>query len=117
MRTDSNALSSQAIKAARVRIKDLYGDEYLTEKPRTYKGKTAKGAQEAHEAIRPAGTEMTPPDRIKLKGIYLALYDLIWKRTIASQLPDARLKQVSIRLSAGQAVFGVPVRSKNFRVF
>ena len=105
MRTDSNVLSDQAIQAVRKRVKSLYGDKYLTDKPRTYKAKTSKGAQEAHEAIRPAGTEMTPADQIKLKGVALALYDLIWRRTIASQLPDARFTQVSVHFSVGKAVF------------
>ena len=117
MRTDSNALSSQAIKAARLRIKNLYGDKYLTKEPRTYKGKTAKGAQEAHEAIRPAGEEMILSEETRLKGVYQSLYDLIWKRTIASQLPNALLKQVSVRMTVGQAVFGASGQSVEFPGF
>ncbi|MEM7646141.1 MAG: type I DNA topoisomerase [Pseudomonadota bacterium] len=117
MRTDSNSLSTQAIEAARSRIKTLYGDDYLTPEPRTYKGKKAKGAQEAHEAIRPAGTEMIPPSETKLKGVNLGLYELIWKRTIASQLPNAQLKQVNARIAAGKAVFAASGQSVEFPGF
>ncbi len=117
MRTDSNSLSTQAIEAARSRIKTLYGKDYLTDEPRTYKGKKAKGAQEAHEAIRPAGTEMIPPEETKLKGVNLGLYELIWKRTIASQLPNAQLKQVNARISAGDAVFAASGQSVEFPGF
>ncbi len=117
MRTDSNALSTQAIDAARMRIKELFGDKYLTPEPRTYKGKTAKGAQEAHEAIRPAGTEMLPPEETKLRGINLALYELIWKRTLASQLPNAQLKQVNARIAVGDAVFAASGQSVEFPGF
>jgi DNA topoisomerase I len=117
MRTDSNSLSTQAIDAARMRIKNLFGQDYLTPEPRTYKGKTAKGAQEAHEAIRPAGTEMLPPEETKLKGISLALYELIWKRTVASQMPNAQLKQVNARIVAGDAVFAASGQSVEFPGF
>jgi len=105
MRTDSNSLSTQAIEAARSQIEKLYGKEYLTDKPRTYAGKKAKGAQEAHEAIRPAGTEMVHPDEVKIRGAGKALYELIWKRTIASQLPDAKLKQTQIKFKVDKAIF------------
>lgn len=117
MRTDSNSLSTQAIEAARSRIKTMYGDQFLTDEPRTYKGKKAKGAQEAHEAIRPAGTEMIPPEETKLKGVNLGLYELIWKRTIASQLPNAQLKQVNARIAAGDAVFAASGQSVEFPGF
>lgn len=117
MRTDSNSLSTQAIEAARMRIQNLYGKDYLTPEPRTYAGKTAKGAQEAHEAIRPAGTEMMPPEDTKLKGVSLGLYELIWKRTIASQMPNAQLKQVNARIGAGEAVFAASGQSVEFPGF
>ncbi|HEX4925450.1 MAG TPA: type I DNA topoisomerase, partial [Bdellovibrionales bacterium] len=81
MRTDSVNLSEQAIKAARGAIEKLYGKEFLPLHPRTYTHKQPKGAQEAHEAIRPAGTNMVPPDDTGLKGAELKLYELIWKRT------------------------------------
>ena len=117
MRTDSNTLSTQAIQAIRSRIKKLYGDKYLTKQPRTYEGKKAKGAQEAHEAIRPSGTEMIPPEETKLRGVQLNLYELIWKRTIASQLPNAQLKQVNIRLKVAEAVFAASGQSVEFPGF
>lgn len=91
MRTDSPTLSSQAIQAARKQAAELYGAETLPEKPRVFTGK-AKGAQEAHEAIRPAGDTFQRPSALKGKltqGEY-ALYELIWKRTVASQMADAK---------------------------
>lgn len=105
MRTDSTFLSTQALEAARGRITKLYGKEYLPEAPRTYDDKKAKGAQEAHEAIRPAGTEMIVPEETGLSGLPLKLYDLIWKRTIASQMVNARQKQLAIRFSVGKGTF------------
>lgn len=90
MRTDSTALSSQALAAARTQAGELYGTEAVADKPRIY-GKVAKGAQEAHEAIRPAGDHFRTPAQVKneLSAQQLALYDLIWKRTVASQMADA----------------------------
>ncbi|MCB0377751.1 MAG: type I DNA topoisomerase [Bdellovibrionales bacterium] len=117
MRTDSKALSTQAIDAARDRIKSLYGKEYVPEAPRGYEDKKVKGAQEAHEAIRPAGTEMTPPEDTKLKGVARSLYELIWKRTIASQMPNAQLKQVNVRLTIGEAIFSASGQSVEFPGF
>ncbi|WP_125098696.1 type I DNA topoisomerase [Leucobacter chromiireducens] len=91
MRTDSPTLSKQAIQAARTQAAELYGAQTLPEKPRVYTGK-AKGAQEAHEAIRPAGDAFQRPSDLRGKltqGEY-ALYELIWKRTVASQMADAK---------------------------
>jgi DNA topoisomerase-1 len=105
MRTDSTFLSTQALEASRGKIKSLYGKEYLPEEPRTYEGKKVKGAQEAHEAIRPSGTEFPTPEETGLSGLPLKLYDLIWKRTMASQMVNSRQKQVSVRLEVGDAVF------------
>ena len=105
MRTDSTFLSQQALNAARKRILELYGKEYLPEEPRTYEGKKVKGAQEAHEAIRPAGTEFLTPEETGLTGMQLKLYELIWKRTMASQMVNSRQKQVSVRFEVGPAVF------------
>ena len=105
MRTDSTNLSQQAVDAARDCIKELYGNEYLPEKARDYSKKKSKGAQEAHEAIRPAGTEFVHPETTGLSGPQLKLYDLIWKRTVASQMVNARQKQVSIKLMAENIVF------------
>ncbi|WP_307737880.1 type I DNA topoisomerase [uncultured Varibaculum sp.] len=101
MRTDSTALSSQAISAARRQATDLYGADAIPEKPRFYAKKT-KGAQEAHEAIRPAGDNFRTPDQVRsaLTAQQAALYELIWKRTLASQMNDARGTTDTVRLGA-----------------
>jgi DNA topoisomerase-1 len=104
MRTDSVHLSQQAITAARSRIRKLYGEEYLSNGPRQF-ATQAKGAQEAHEAIRPAGTEMRTVDETALKGVEAALYELIWKRTVASQMAEAQLTQISAHIQADDAIF------------
>ena len=104
MRTDSVHLSDEAINAARDRVKEHYGPQFLTDRPRRYKTK-AKGAQEAHEAIRPAGTEMRPLDRLPLSGDEAALYDLIWKRTIATQMTNARLRFTTVTVAVEEAIF------------
>lgn len=105
MRTDSSFLSEEAIKAARNCISSKYGKSYLPDQPRSYAGKKVKGAQEAHEAIRPAGSAFQDPDETGLTGAQYKLYELIWKRTVASQMLDAKQKQVSVKLTAGDAVF------------
>ncbi len=99
MRTDSTTLSGSAIAAARAQVKELYGDAYVPERPRTYASKV-KNAQEAHEAIRPAGDRFTTPQASGLRGDELRLYDLIWKRTVASQMKDAEGQTVSIAMTA-----------------
>ncbi len=104
MRTDSTTLSDTALKAARTQVAELYGAEYVPDSPRTYAGKV-KNAQEAHEAIRPAGERFTTPQASGLSGDEFKLYELIWKRTIASQMKDAQGNQVSIRIGA-QATTG-----------
>ena len=104
MRTDSVHLSDQAMKAARTRIRALYGEEYLSPAPRQFTT-TSKGAQEAHEAIRPAGTEMRTTEETGLGGQEAALYDLIWKRTVASQMADARQTHLTALIEAADAVF------------
>jgi DNA topoisomerase I len=100
MRTDSTTLSSEAISAARAQAGSMFGDDYVADQPRRYDRKV-KNAQEAHEAIRPAGETFRTLDeaRHQLHGDERALYDLIWKRTIASQMVDARLTQDRVRLS------------------
>jgi DNA topoisomerase-1 len=98
MRTDSTNLSSQAINAARNEVETQYGEEYLFKRVRTY-GK-AKGAQEAHEAIRPAGSSFTHPEKSGLSGRQLKLYDLIWKRTIATQMAEAKLEFTNVTITA-----------------
>jgi DNA topoisomerase-1 len=105
MRTDSSFLSDEAIKAARSGIQSKYGKDYLPAQPRTFAAKKVKGAQEAHEAIRPAGTQFVDPDETGLSGTQLKLYELIWKRTVASQMVDARQKQVSAKITVGDAIF------------
>jgi DNA topoisomerase-1 len=101
MRTDSTSLSQAAVAAARRQVTELYGADYLPPKPRTWDRKV-KNAQEAHEAIRPAGDFFRTPNEVRgeLNRDELALYELIWKRTIASQMADARGETVSLRLAA-----------------
>ena len=98
MRTDSITLSQTAINAARVQARELYGAEYVPDAPRVYTSKV-KNAQEAHEAIRPAGDRFRTPPRAGLSGDELRLYELIWKRTVASQMKDATGESVSVRVS------------------
>ncbi len=101
MRTDSTTLSKTALDAARAQARQLYGPDYVPAAPRTYDRKV-KNAQEAHEAIRPAGETFRTPDSLagELRGEELRLYDLIWKRTVASQMVDARGQSVSVRIGA-----------------
>lgn len=101
MRTDSTNLSREAVEGARRAVRARYGAEYLSPTPRTYT-KKAKNAQEAHEAIRPAGSEMKTQAEHGLSGVEGRLYDLIWKRTVATQMADARLRFVTARISVGQ---------------
>jgi len=100
MRTDSTTLSDEAINAARSMAASMFGDDYVADAPRRYDRKV-KNAQEAHEAIRPAGESFRSLDEAQsqLGGDELAVYDLIWKRTIASQMVDARLTQDKVRLT------------------
>jgi DNA topoisomerase-1 len=104
MRTDSITLSETAITAARDQARALYGAEYVPDKPRVYQSKV-KNAQEAHEAIRPAGDSFRTPGETGLSGDQFRLYELIWKRTIASQMKDATGQSVSIRV-AGTSTTG-----------
>ena len=101
MRTDSVNLSAQAISAARASAKDLYGADHVAAEPRVYVGKT-KNAQEAHEAIRPAGESFKTPGELapELSRDEFALYDLIWKRTVASQMADAKKMQMRVDFDA-----------------
>ena len=91
MRTDSVHLSQEAVKASRRAVERRYGKEYVSKGPRQYKSKV-RNAQEAHEAIRPAGNKMKTMDELGLSGMDARLYDLIWKRTVASQMADCRLR-------------------------
>ena len=99
MRTDSTNLSGQAVAAARRQAAELYGAEFVPAAPRMY-GKKAKGAQEAHEAIRPAGDSFRTPAQVRLSGAEFRLYELIWKRTVASQMADATGHTATVRLRA-----------------
>jgi len=101
MRTDSTSLSESAVTAARAQATKLYGPEYVPDAPRRYE-KKVKNAQEAHEAIRPAGDTFRTPDQVssELGADERALYDLIWKRTVASQMADARGRSMQVRLGA-----------------
>jgi DNA topoisomerase-1 len=103
MRTDSTTLSASAINAARTQARQLYGEEYVAASPRQYTRKV-KNAQEAHEAIRPAGEAFATPDAVRreLDGDEFRLYELIWQRTVASQMSDARGTTLSLRIG-GQA--------------
>ncbi|TNM68059.1 type I DNA topoisomerase [Streptomyces sp. NP160] len=99
MRTDSTNLSQQAVSAARSQAAELYGAEYVAAQPRTYASK-AKNAQEAHEAIRPAGDVFRTPAQVagQLRGEEFRLYEMIWQRTVASQMADARGSTATVRL-------------------
>ena len=107
MRTDSITLSQSAVNAARGQVRELYGAEYLPDAPRTYQSKV-KNAQEAHEAIRPAGESFRTPAQTGLSGDEFRLYELIWMRTVASQMRDAQGRSVAIRLG-GTAATGEDV--------
>ncbi len=98
MRTDSVHLSTQAVEAARKAARDLYGESYLPEQPRTYRS-GAKNAQEAHEAIRPSGDSFVRPEQANLSGQEAQLYDLIWKRTVACQMADAKKTRFRVELA------------------
>lgn len=99
MRTDSTNLAQEALAGSRKAIESLYGKDYLSPQPRQYATKS-RNAQEAHEAIRPAGREMRTADTLGLAGREKQLYDLIWKRTVASQMAEARLKFVTATIES-----------------
>ncbi|MFI1565268.1 type I DNA topoisomerase [Streptomyces sp. NPDC020490] len=102
MRTDSTTLSDTAIAAARAQVTQLYGADYLPSAPRTYAGKV-KNAQEAHEAIRPSGDRFRTPAETGLTGDQFRLYELIWKRTVASQMKDATGNSVTVKIGGTSA--------------
>jgi len=123
MRTDSTTLSESALAAAREQARSLYGADAVPAEPRRYE-RRVKNAQEAHEAIRPAGDRFRTPDEVRreLRGDELRLYELIWKRTVASQMADARGQTVSVRIAAsagdGRSVeFGTAGTVITFRGF
>ncbi len=108
MRTDSPGLSQQAIQASREAVKELFGADQLPDSPRIYT-KAAKGAQEAHEAIRPAGEHFRSPESLRsvLSPQEWALYELIWKRTLASQMIDATGYTATVRIQADAEIAGI----------
>ncbi|APZ95330.1 DNA topoisomerase 1 [Fuerstiella marisgermanici] len=116
MRTDSVNLSAEAMDAARGRIDKLYGGDYLSPSPRQFTNKN-KGAQEAHEAIRPAGKKMMTAEEIGVDGPQSRLYDLIWKRTMATQMADAKLRFDNVTITAGDADFRSSGRTVEFPGF
>ena len=116
MRTDSVHLSQQAIDASRQCVLKKYGSKYLSENPRQYNA-NAINAQEAHEAIRPAGEQFKTPAETELVGRDLALYELIWKRTVASQMADAKLTMLNTEISVGDAIFKSSGKTIDFAGF
>ena len=122
MRTDSTTLSQSAIDAARTQARQLYGEEYVSPSPRQYTRKV-KNAQEAHEAIRPAGETFATPDAVRneLGSDEFRLYELIWQRTVASQMADARGTTLSLRIGgqsgSQQVTFAASGRTITFAGF
>ncbi|NDJ89947.1 type I DNA topoisomerase [Mycolicibacter kumamotonensis] len=122
MRTDSTTLSQSAIDAARTQARQLYGEEYVSPSPRQYTRKV-KNAQEAHEAIRPAGETFATPDAVRneLGSDEFRLYELIWQRTVASQMADARGTTLSLRIGgqsgSEQVTFAASGRTITFAGF
>ena len=116
MRTDSVTLSEEALRASRESVKARYGTDYLSDQPRQFTTKS-KGAQEAHEAIRPAGTEMKTAEELGLGPREARLYSLIWKRTIATQMAEARLQFQTVTITAGDAEFRATGRHVEFPGF
>ena len=117
MRTDSTNLSEQAIDAARRQVTSMYGAEYVPDQPRMYRAKS-KGAQEAHEAIRPAGDVFRTPESLRrdLDDDQLRVYDLVWKRTVASQMQDATGMRTNVRLDAPAGEHGTAVFAASGKV-
>ncbi len=116
MRTDSVHLSDQAITAARDCVTNKYGKKFLSDSPRQFNS-NARNAQEAHEAIRPAGEKFKIPSETDLSGRDLALYDLIWKRTVASQMAEARLTMINAEIGVGDGLFKSSGKSIDFAGF
>ena len=116
MRTDSVHLSNEAVEASRRCVNERYGQEYLSPKVRQYTTKQ-KNAQEAHEAIRPAGREMKTADELRLTGREGQLYALIWKRTVATQMAEARLTFQTVTIAAADTEFRATGRHVEFPGF
>ncbi len=116
MRTDSVSLSQQAIAAARDCVEEMYGKAYLSPEPRQYSTKS-KGAQEAHEAIRPSGSTFRTPKQTGLSSRELQLYDLIWKRTVATQMAEARQTHITVQIQVEDASFRASGKRIDFAGF
>ncbi len=118
MRTDSTTLAQVAVEAARELVRSEYGPEFLPDAPRSYAAKV-KNAQEAHEAIRPAGHPFRLPESVRneLDNDQFRLFEMIWKRTIASQMSDARGRRITIAVEGGEAVFQVSGKTIDFPGF
>lgn len=118
MRTDSTSLASEAVTAARNLVRDEYGPDFLPDAPRSYASKV-KNAQEAHEAIRPAGTPFELPRELRssLRDDEFRLFELIWKRTIASQMTNARGRNIIVTIEGGGATFRVSGKTIDFPGF
>lgn len=116
MRTDSVHLSDQAVAAARHCVEEKFGADYLSPKPRQYTTKS-RNAQEAHEAIRPAGERFRTPQDTGLSGVERSLYELIWMRTVACQMADARLTLLTVQLEVGEARFRATGKRIDFAGF
>lgn len=115
MRTDSTNLATVAVEAARDLVATQYGGEYLPSQPRVYQTKV-KNAQEAHEAIRPAGHPFPLPESLRsvLNNDEFRLYDMIWKRTVASQMADSRGRTVTVRIEGNGSIFQVGGKTIDF---
>jgi len=116
MRTDSVHLSDEAVKALRRCVEERYGRKYLNPSLRQFTNKS-KSAQEAHEAIRPAGTEMKTGEELRLSGQERKLYSMIWKRTVATQMAEARLRFQTVAVTAGDTEFRATGRHVEFPGF
>ena len=116
MRTDSVHLSGQAVTAARHCVQEKFGADYLSPKVRQYTTKS-RNAQEAHEAIRPAGEQFRTPQETGLSGVEKSLYELIWMRTVACQMADAKLTMLTVQLEVGEARFRATGKQIDFAGF
>ncbi len=117
MRTDSPTLSREAVAAARSKVEELYGSQFLPDRPRVYSSKS-KGAQEAHEAIRPAGERFRTPESLRgeLDRDQLRLYEIIWKRTLASQMRDATGNRITVQIEGDTEPDGKAVLTSRGKV-
>ena len=116
MRTDSPTLSQECINASRLQVEEMFGHDYLSYKPRNYKA-TGGNAQEAHEAIRPAGDRFRRPEETGLEGDQLKLYTIIWRRTLATQMREAEKSSVTAVFRSGRYTLSASGTSVKFPGF